>query len=229
MVITMKINFKECNYNNYQKCNSRNIEYIVIHYTGNKGDSAKNNVDYFAREKVKTSAHYFVDENEIWQSVHDADIAWHCGAKNYKHKTCRNSNSIGIEMCLLDKVGNIRLKTIDNTVNLVRELMQRYNINSKNVIRHFDVTGKNCPEPMITNDKLWHDFKKKLEDIQDMKVYKYIPELPEWARDTFTRLYKIGIVKADESGAVTIYETSLQPMVYIDRLLNGHIEKLTQL
>lgn len=220
--------FKKANKDNFKNCNQRDIKYIVIHYTGNKGDSAKNNADYFARESTKTSAHYFVDESETWQIVDDVDIAFHCGAKNYKHKTCRNSNSIGIEMCLLDKAGNLRLKTIDKTVNLVRELMCRYNIGSKNVIRHFDVTGKNCPEPMITNDKLWHDFKKKLEDIQDMKVYKYIPELPEWARDTFTRLYKAGIVKTDDSGAVTIYETSLQPMVYIDRLLNGKIEKLPE-
>lgn len=225
----MVINFKQCNVDNFKKCTGRDIEYIVIHYTGNKGDSAKNNADYFARESIKTSAHYFVDENEIWQSVHDADIAWHCGAKNYKHKDCRNSNSIGVEMCLIDKDGNLRHESIRNAVGLVVELMKKYRIKRENILRHFDVTGKNCPEPMTTNNKLWYDFKKKLEDIQDMKVYKYIPELPEWARDTFTRLYKAGVIRADKNGAVSIYETSLQPIVYIDRLLGNRIDKLSEI
>lgn len=33
--------------------------YIVVHYTSNEGDTAKNNADYFARESVKASAHFF--------------------------------------------------------------------------------------------------------------------------------------------------------------------------
>lgn len=225
----MQINFKGCNLSNYQECNSRNIEYIVIHYTGNKGDSAKNNVDYFAREKVKTSAHYFVDENEIWQSVHDKDIAWHCGAKNYKHKTCRNSNSIGIEICILNKKGEIRTQSINKANELTKYLMKKYNVSKENIIRHFDVTGKNCPAPMIENKNLWNDFKNRLEDKEQMKVYKYINEMPEWARDTFTRLYKAGVAKADSTGALSVQESSLQPMVYLDRLLNGKIEKLSEI
>lgn len=50
---------------------SAKIDWIVIHYTSNLGDTAKNNADYFAREKLsyKASAHFFVDENEIWSSV----------------------------------------------------------------------------------------------------------------------------------------------------------------
>ena len=82
----MQINFKLSNSGNYQKGRSQAIQYIVIHYTSNKGDTAKNNADYFAREVTKTSAHYFVDENSVWQSVLDTDTAWHCGAKTYKHK-----------------------------------------------------------------------------------------------------------------------------------------------
>ena len=96
------------------------------------------------------------------------------------------------------------------------------------VIRHFDVTGKDCPAPMVENQTLWTDFKNKLEVIE-MKVYKYVPEMPEWARDTFTRLYKAGVVKADITGAVAVQESSLQPMVYLDRLTEGQIEKLPEL
>ena len=225
----MQISFKQCNSSNYQECNSRDIEYIVIHYTSNKGDTAKNNADYFAREITKSSAHYFVDSSEIWQSVHDADIAWHCGAKNYKHKHCRNANSLGIEICMNDKYGNIRLDSIENAVLLTKELMQKYNITNDNVIRHFDVTGKDCPAPMVENETLWADFKNKLCEVEQMKVYKYVPDMPDWAQNTFTRLYKAGIAKADNSGALSVQESSLQPMVYIDRLTGGKIEKLPEL
>ena len=225
----MQISFKQCNSSNYQECNSRDIEYIVIHYTANKGDTAKNNVDYFAREVTKTSAHYFVDSKSIWQSVHDVDIAWHCGAKNYKHKYCRNSNSLGIEICMLDSKGQIVQASINKAAELTSYLMQKYNIGKDNVIRHFDVTGKDCPAPMVENETLWINFKNKLCEVEQMKVYKYVPDMPDWAQDTFTRLFKAGIAKTDNTGALSVQESSLQPMVYIDRLTGGKIEKLPEL
>ena len=49
-------------YNHYD---GNNIQYIVIHYTGNKGDTAKNNADYFYGGNRQASAHYFVDDNSI--------------------------------------------------------------------------------------------------------------------------------------------------------------------
>lgn len=40
-----------------------NIKYIVIHYTGNKGDTAQNNLDYFANGNTRQAgAHFFVDK-----------------------------------------------------------------------------------------------------------------------------------------------------------------------
>ena len=119
--------FKQANYSNFRLGRSENIKYIVIHYTANDGDTAKNNADYYARESIKTSAHYFVDENEIWQSVKEGDTAYHCGANVYKHKECRNSNSIGIELCsrqYRDGSYYIKPETVANAVKLVKELIQ---------------------------------------------------------------------------------------------------------
>ena len=96
------IAFKQAHSGNYRRAARRkgDIRYLVIHFTANDGDTAKNNADYFARAEISTSAHYFVDENEVWQSVRDADIAWHCGTRGvYFHPYCRNANSIGIELC----------------------------------------------------------------------------------------------------------------------------------
>ena len=228
----MQINFKQCNSGNYQECNSRDIEYIVIHYTSNKGDTANNNAVYFSRQKLNppASAHYFVDENEIWQSVHDADIAWHCGAKTYKHKSCRNANSLGIEICMNDKDDNIRLKSIENAIKLTKMLMQKYNIGIDNVIRHYDVTGKDCPRPMVENEDLWTSFKQSLlQEENQMQIYKWLKDMPDWSQDTFTRMFKVGVISTDKDGAMTVQESSIQPMIWLDRLTDGQIEKLPDL
>ena len=90
-------------FNFTDKNNVGRIKYIVIHYVGALG-GAQANCKYYAGQYVGASAHYFVGFNgEIWQSVEDEDIAWHCGASSYKHAECRNSNSIGIELCVRKK------------------------------------------------------------------------------------------------------------------------------
>ncbi len=163
----MRINFKQAHSSNFCIGRTQSIKYIVIHYTANDGDTAKNNVDYYARESIKASAHYFVDENEIWQSVKEGDTAYHCGANVYKHKECRNSNSIGIELCSRQyKDGRYYIKpeTVKNAVNLVKELMAKYNISAESVIRHYDVTGKICPAPMVNDEKQWSEFKFMLNE-----------------------------------------------------------------
>ena len=225
----MQINFKQCNSGNYQKGRSKAIQYLVIHYTGNKGDTANNNAVYFARDKVGKSAHYFVDESEIWQSVYNTDTAWHCASKNPKHKYCVNSNSLGIEICMLDKNGNIRLKSIANAIKLTKMLMQKYNISIDNVIRHYDVTGKDCPRPMVEDENLWTSFKQSLLQEENMKTYKWLKDMPDYSQDTFTRIFKTGAISTDSEGAMAVKESSIQPIMYIDRLTGGQIEKLPEL
>lgn len=170
--------FKSAHTSNFKRGRTDSIKYIVIHYTANNGDTAKNNLDYFANnQNLSASAHYFVDENEVCRSVNDVDTAYHCGAKTYKHKYCRNSNSIGIELCSRkDSKGKYYFKdeTVTRAVALTKELMQKYNIPVENVIRHYDVTGKICPAPMVNDEKLWKEFlarlseKKKLESGNDI-------------------------------------------------------------
>lgn len=145
------------------------IKYIVIHYTGNDGDTAKANTDYFKSISRAASAHYFVDENEIWQCVDDRNIAWHCGTNGaYRHSECRNKNSIGIEICSRKRGGEYFFlgNAVKNAVELTKDLMNKYNVPITNVIRHYDVTGKLCPEPYVRNESLWAAFKNALMDNQ---------------------------------------------------------------
>ncbi|MBS4868361.1 MAG: N-acetylmuramoyl-L-alanine amidase [Eubacterium sp.] len=143
-----------------------------MHFTANNGDTALGNTNYFKSYRG-ASAHYFVDENSVYQSVEDKNIAWHCGAKKYKHSTCRNSNSIGVELCSRkDSNGNyyFKDKTVDNAVETVKMLMVKYNVPIANVIRRYEVTGKVCPEPFVRNNKEWNDFKNRI--VEEEKVVK---------------------------------------------------------
>lgn len=197
------------------------IAYLVVHYTGNRGDTAKNNADYFAREVTGTSAHYFVDENEVWQSVPENHAAWHCGTKGtYYHPTCRNSNSIGVEVCMLDKQGRVRQASVDRAAALVRELMQRYGIPANRVVRHYDVTHKDCPAPMVQNPALWQAFQTKLtqEDENDMKYYEKLTEIPAGElRETVQLLIDRGAIAGTSSG-LHLSEDMVRMMVYNRRM-----------
>ena len=218
----MEIKTKCCNPANYGGTRgSCQIEYIVIHYTSNLGDTAKNNADYFAREALKNpaSAHYFVDESEVWNSVPIYRIAYHCGAKTYKHPRCRNTNSIGVEICMLDKHAVIRKDAIRHAAELVRELMAKYDIDDDHVVRHWDVTGKACPAPMVENPELWEQFLDMLkEGDEEMTIYKTYEDCPEWAKPTVSKLVRLGLLKGDEQGILNLEHNALRNLVINDRM-----------
>ena len=176
---------------NFDNGSINRIKYIVVHFTANNGDTAYGNTNYFKSYRG-SSAHYFVDENNVYQSVEDKNIAWHCGAKKYKHSTCRNSNSLGVELCSRkDSKGNFYFmdKTVDNAVELVKMLMAKYNVPIANVIRHYDVTGKNCPEPFVRDIKAWQNFKNRLEEKvvkQNIKINGKVKSVDAINKDGYT-------------------------------------------
>ena len=161
---------------NYGGKRTQKIEYIVIHYTGNKGDTARNNCVYFSGPNRNASAHYFVDENGWEQSVPEDRVAWSVGRKfgeaQYWGK-CTNANSINIEMCN-SVTKNERVE--DQTVILVKQLMKRYNISKDHVVRHFDVCGKDCPHSLI-NNREWHRFLDKLEELTDTELSNAVDKI----------------------------------------------------
>lgn len=148
---------------NFNAMSNKENKYIVIHYVG-AVSTAKNNADYFENVNRNASANYFVDENEIYRVVKDSDKAWHVGGADKYYNDCRNSNSIGIEMCCYMNNGKLDIKdeVINKTIELTKELMAKYNISVENVVRHYDVTHKNCPAPLVEDTARWYDFKNKL-------------------------------------------------------------------
>ena len=155
---------------NYYTYSSRVVKFIVIHYTGNKKDTAKNNATFFHNGARKSSANYFMDEAECYQSVALNNAAWAVGGTSvYKHADCRNKNSISIEMCCS---GNsiVSEKTINNTAYLCAELCKYIGITADTVdifvLRHYDVWDKQCPAQWATeNNSGWIAFKEKVKAV----------------------------------------------------------------
>lgn len=160
----MAYNFKEIwsNKGNFTESNrkSSDIDTIVIHYTGNNGDTAENNGNYFKNNVVETSAHYFVDGTTVVRSVADKNIAWHAGDWDI------NCRSIGIEIAGSTKA--CTGATLENVITLTQELMEKYNIPKDRVIRHYDANGKLCPAYWCgssAKDRLWKEqFRNKLDE-----------------------------------------------------------------
>ena len=151
----MKINKKLAKPVSYgNKRNLKDVKYIVIHYTGNAGDTAKGNANYFATSNTRNAgAHFFVDKTgAIYKSVNMNRVAWAVGgfftqkkgAGSY-YKKCANTNSVSIELC--DCLKDSNLKQMLSTRELVAYIRKKCP-NAKTIIRHWDVNGKDCPAPM---------------------------------------------------------------------------------
>ena len=166
----MKINKNITPYNKWEGRAGYSVEWIVLHYTANtyQPDLAKNECAAFASKYIGASAHFFVDETEIWQSVEIEDTAWHCGDNPPSKNGCTNRNSIGIEMCVVYKNGvySIADKTVDNALWLVTYLLEQFP--TAKICRHYDVTGKRCPMPWVDDPSLWEDFLKRVEENRPM-------------------------------------------------------------
>lgn len=171
MTINRKISL--INYSDLNRSKEQ-IRFIILHYVG-AVSTAKNNAEYFYDKYRGASAHYFVDDKEIWQVVEDNDAAWAIGTDKY-YTDARNSNSISVEMCCYYmQNGNINVakEVEEKAIELVKMLMKKYNIDVDHVIRHYDATRKNCPAPFVSDQERWNNFKKKLQEQSTEEKEKY--------------------------------------------------------
>lgn len=231
------------------------IKYIVVHYTANDGDTDEGNGNYFANHIKGASAHYFADGDSITQSVPDNHIAYSVGGKKYTdcNKTgggklygqCTNANSISIELCdeVKNGISDFTPATLDNAVELIKELMKKYNIDINHVIRHFDVTGKPCPKPYV-DDAKWQEFKNMItgsgeltmaqyeelkKEIEALKLknkalesivgslYKTADEIPEYYKSTIQPLIDKGAIKGIGENNLNLPEIIARTLVIINR------------
>lgn len=145
-----------------------NIKYIVIHYTGNKGDTAQNNLDYFANGNTRQAgAHFFVDKKgNVGKSIPMNRTAWAVGGDHRSGRKgeaayfgkCTNANSVSIELC--DMCSKTNWEQMCATRKLVKYIQSKCP-NAKTIIRHWDVNGKDCPAPFTgSGNEKWTEFKR---------------------------------------------------------------------
>ncbi|SHF13987.1 N-acetylmuramoyl-L-alanine amidase [Seinonella peptonophila] len=129
--------------------------FVTIHETGNESNGATAlahaNLLYNGNQERVASWHYTVDENSIYQSVPDDEVAWHAGdGRNGEG----NQASIGIEICV-NQDGNFQ-QAKENAAWLVRCLMEQHNIPMHHVVQHHHWSGKDCPHQI--RQEGWHKF-----------------------------------------------------------------------
>lgn len=165
---------------------TKNIKWIVTHWTGNDGDTDEGNANYFATGLRYASAHAFVDDDSVTISVPANYVAWSVGVDYQDQKSvyapkgrkyagkANNDNTYNIELCDTKKDGKHQFstKTVNNAIDYTKTIMKKYNIDTDHIIRHFDVTGKLCPYPFIIDDDVWKEFKANLELPKTVKTTK---------------------------------------------------------
>ncbi len=132
---------------------------VVIHYTGNPGTSARQNRDYFAglarSGESYVSSNFIVGlEGEALVCVPVNEVAYASGE--------RNRDTLSIEVCHPDETGEFGEETYRSLVKLVQWLVDRYGLEREDILRHYDVMGKECPRYYVRNPDAWEGFLDEL-------------------------------------------------------------------
>lgn len=129
---------------------------IVIHYVGNPGTTAQQNRGWYANPQSTVSSHFLVGlEGEVIQCI---PLNEKSSASNH-----RNGDTISIEVCHPDASGKFNDATYDALVELTAWLAAQCGLDTEHVIRHYDVTGKECPRYFVRNEQAWQQF---LADVE---------------------------------------------------------------
>ena len=131
----------------------REIHYLTIHETDNRGSSA----DAAAHSSLLTTDtsdvtgwHYTVDDHSIYHNIPDNEIGWNAG--DNRTELGGNMNGIGIEMCV--NLSNDFEQTLRNTAALAAELLVAYDLNVDDVRLHSDFMDKVCPHRLMTEGRV---------------------------------------------------------------------------
>lgn len=138
------------------------VNKIVVHYTANPGSTAEQNRNYFEGLKdshlTSASSHFIVGlTGEVIQCIPTAEVAYGVGGED-------NFNTISIEVCHNDEDGRFNQETYDSLIEVCAWLCGKFDLNADDVIRHYDITGKNCPKYYVEHEDEWKGF---INDIKD--------------------------------------------------------------
>ncbi|MDY5996695.1 MAG: N-acetylmuramoyl-L-alanine amidase, partial [Bacilli bacterium] len=137
---------------------------IVVHNTANDA-SARNEITYMTNNDYETSFHYAVDDKEIVQGIEENRNGWHASDGNGKG----NREGIAIEICYSLSGGERFIKAEKNAVDLIVDILNRYNWNIDKVTKHGDYTNKYCPHRTLDMgwDRFLNMIKEKLNETRE--------------------------------------------------------------
>lgn len=134
------------------------VRNIVIHYVGNPGTTAQQNRDYYASRSSEVSSHFVIGlKGEVIQCI---PLHEKSSASNH-----RNKDTISIEVCHPDESGKFTDAAYQSLVKLTVWLCEICDLDSNDVIRHYDITGKQCPLYFVTHEDEWVNFKNDIASI----------------------------------------------------------------
>jgi len=138
---------------------------IVIHNIGNPGTTAEQNRSYFENlaitHETHASSNFIIDlDGSVIQCVPVDEIAY---ASN-----SRNDDTLSIEVCHPDDTGEFTAESYATAVKLTAWLCERYDIKADDILRHFDVIGKECPRYFVDNEDAWEIFKTDVTKEQEL-------------------------------------------------------------
>lgn len=138
------------------------VNNIFVHYTANPGTSAAQNRSYFEQLKDNhersASAHFIIGYNgEIIQCVPLDEIA-------YAVQT-RNEDSISIECCYKADNGQFTQETYDSLIRLLSWLIDAYELEPEDILRHYDCGGKKCPIYYTEHEDAWEQLKEDVKNL----------------------------------------------------------------
>lgn len=125
---------------------------VVVHYTGNPGTTAEQNRSYFKNlaetKEAYASSHFVIGiDGKIIQCVPLDEIAF-CSNQ-------RNDDTISIECCHSDDTGQFSQATLDALIQLLNWLIKTYDLSQDDILRHYDVIGKECPYYFVKHPDAW--------------------------------------------------------------------------
>lgn len=208
------------------------VKGIVIHWTATPNATAENERNYFNGTAIEVkryaSAHIFVDRKEARLIIPLNEVAYHANehptqvakfkatASYYKGGNA-NLTTIGVEMCV-EKDNTIHPDTIARTEQVVADLCKQYKLTEKDIYRHYDITGKNCPAPFVSDSSKFTAFKSAVKKKLGEVTAK--PDKVSTASDTYK------VVKGDTLSDIAVkYKMTVKDL----KSLNGLKSDLIQI
>ena len=145
--------------NEYSRCGDKltHVNAVVIHYVGNPNTTAWQNRSYF--ENLATTGETSASSNLIVGLEGEALLCVPLDEVAYCSND-RNHDTVSIEFCHPAADGKPTQETYDTLVKLTAWLCDLYGLDAQeDVIRHYDVTGKQCPMYFVENEAEWTQFK----------------------------------------------------------------------